>query len=315
VKVTPDPRNRPSTSERAILFVLRLAVGLCAASLIAFDTVAWAMALSPNAATPEPAPPSAVPDTLLGRPLARRSIDVGPPAATLDAWVLEPATQARATIVLLHGIRMDRRSLSHVGAYLVDAGYRVVLLDLRGHGGSSGRFLTYGEVEARDVSQALDAMQRHAGSGEPFGVFGFSYGAAVALETAARDPRVRAVVAVAPFSSLREVVADYRTRYFPVPAFLVPTAWFQSALDDAGRIAAFDPDQAGPAHSISRVAADILLLHGDRDSQVPPRHSESLWRIAGGRAELELVPGRTHDDVLADRRVRERTLAWFAQRL
>jgi pimeloyl-ACP methyl ester carboxylesterase len=216
---------------------------------------------------------------------------------------------------LLHGIRMDRRPLAPVAVGLLDRGFRVLLPDLRGHGASSGRYLTYGEVEARDVSQMLDALAIGSERPEPVGVFGFSYGASVALQVSAQDPRVRAVVAVAAFSTLREVVNDYRAKYLPEPLKFVPPSWFQSALDDAGRIAAFDPDRAGPARSLERSHASVLLLHGDKDTQVPPRHSRALSSLAGGRAELRIVANRAHDDVLGDPRVRDQAVTWFEQRL
>ena len=293
---------------------LRAALGLLTLYLIAFDAVAWAMALAPNAASPSSAIVP-IPDALRGRRLLRHSVEVGPPSARLDLGSLEPEAWVRGNVVLLHGIRMDRRSLAPMAADLVDAGYRVVAPDLRGHGASSGRYLTYGEVEARDLSQLLDALSAERAWREPVGLFGFSYGAAVALEASAIDPRVRAVVAVAPFASLREVVGDYRAKYLPGPLQLLPPSWFQSALDDAAQIAAFDPDTAGPARSIARSNARILLLHGDRDTQIPARHSQALWKMAGARAELSLVPGRTHDDVLADPRVRAQALAFFERRL
>jgi hypothetical protein len=54
-----------------------------------------------------------------------------------------------------------------------------------------------------------------------------SYGAATAIEWAGTDPRITAVVAVAPFASLRAVVPGY--------APLLPGSYVQSAIDVAGR--------------------------------------------------------------------------------
>src|SRR5262249_26780655 len=129
-------------------------------------------------------------------------IPVGPPAATLSVGIENPRLPPRATIFVLHGIRDQKENVRSWAEHLTEAGYRAVLVDSRGHGRSSGEWLTYGVQESRDLSQVLDALAVDG----PVGVMGISYGAATAIEWAAREPRVKAAVAVAPFASLREVV-------------------------------------------------------------------------------------------------------------
>lgn len=239
------------------------------------------------------------------------TIPVGPPAAELAAWIVPSRGAPKATVVLLHGIRMDKRSLSPIALALSDAGYRSVLVDLRGHGESTGRYLTYGSVESRDLSALLDALgdDRRGCTG----VYGFSYGAAVAIELSARDERIGAVVSVAPFASLREVTADYERKYLPATLQVVPDAWFQRAVDAGGELAEFDPDRAAPVRSVTGSSAPLLLIHGTADTQVPLRHSTEIARAAGERAELLEVPGAGHDDMPSDRTgvVRRAAVAWF----
>jgi dipeptidyl aminopeptidase/acylaminoacyl peptidase len=208
---------------------------------------------------------------------------------------------------------MGKESLARVGVALSDAGYRAVLLDLRGHGESSGRYLTYGEVEARDAAAVLDDVGSRSGPLGCVGAYGFSYGASVALELGALDPRVKAVVAVSAFSSLRGVVGDYREKYLPGPLRLLPDAWFDGVIAEAGRIASFDPDASAPLVAVGRSRASMLMIHGTADSQVPERHSRALVGAAEGRAALVSVPGAGHGDMPADATglVRRETLAWF----
>ena len=294
-------------------------MGLLALHLGARDAVASAVALAPNASRPsDPEHLVPIPPGLAERGAYALRTDVGPPSATLVSWVVEPRRGAlNGTVLLLHGVRMDKQSLVPVGVALSDAGYRAVLVDLRGHGESSGRYLTYGAVEARDLSRVLDALGSQAPSAACAGVYGFSYGAAVAIELAARDPRLVAVVAVAPFSSLREVTTDYERKYLPAPLQLIPDAWFQGAIDEGARLAEFDPDRTAPVRAVERTFAYILLIHGTADTQVPPRHSEIVAKAAGDRAELLSIPGATHDDMPVDASgaVRRATVAWFDRRL
>jgi pimeloyl-ACP methyl ester carboxylesterase len=300
--------------ERWLVRAAQAAVAFVLVYLLAADAVAFAMALAPNAVRgSKHAPP---PPALLGRSLRERSVRVGPTPANLAVWVVEPdAGEPRGTVVLLHGIRMDRRSLSGMADALCGAGYRAVLVDLRGHGASSGRYLTYGQDEARDVTQVLDALEADGTRLGALAVFGFSYGAAVSLDVAARDARVKTAIAVSPFASVREVVRDYQANYLRGPLRWLPDSWFQSALDDAGRISSFDPDRAGPENSIAQGSAPLLLIHGDADHQIRLRHSQKLEALAGGRAKLVVIAGATHDSVLSRPLVQRETLAWLRQHL
>jgi dipeptidyl aminopeptidase/acylaminoacyl peptidase len=200
-----------------------------------------------------------------------------------------------------------------MGEVLSDAGYRAVLVDLRGHGESSGRFLTYGQVETKDVSSLLDGLQAHGTRLGCIGAYGFSYGGSVAIELGARDPRISAVVAVAPFSTLRNVIGDYRQKYLPPPLSLIPDAWFQGAIDDAAALAAFDPDRSAPLLAAAQSSASLLLIHGLNDTQVPLRHSQALFGAARGNAGLLTVPGADHATMPSDATgvVRRETVAWF----
>lgn len=288
--------------------LLASALGLEAA---ARWSVALAIALAPNALAAQPAAALSVPAELAQRGALRLETRIGATEATVASWLVEPQRRpARGSVVLLHGVRQDRRSLSALGAAFSDAGYRSILVDLRGHGESSGRYLTYGSAEPEDVSAVLDDVASRGYALGPVGAFGFSYGAAVALDLGARDPRVCAVVAAAPFSSLREVLGDYREKYLPAALNALPESWFESALQDAARLAAFDLESTSPLHWVQRSRARQLLLHGTADTQVPLRHSVALSSVAGPRAELRSIPGAEHYDL--PREVLEReALGWF----
>lgn len=303
---------------------MRRAAGLAGVLLLAVfgvhrvarAEIARAVALAPNAgkraADLERLP---LPPELAARGGFVLETPVRAPEALLTSWVVPAAgVPTQGTVVLLHGVRLDKRSVAPLAPALVDAGFRVVLVDLRGHGESTGKYLTYGSLEARDVIQVLDALGARVPLG-PVGVFGYSYGGAVAVMTGALDPRVRAVVAASPFASLRSVMVDYERKYLPAPLSLVPDAWFQGAVDDAAKLAGFDPDRSTTLALAPRSQEPVLLIHGLADTQVSPNHSRALDAALGGRAELRLLPGETHESILLDRsgRVRAATTAWFGR--
>ena len=139
-------------------------------------------------------------------------VPVGPPDATLSVSVIEPKTDApepKGTILVIHGIYARSLWMMGPAKTLAEAGYRTVLVDLRGHGRSTGEFLTFGIQEAADLSQVIDSLEQRGLIAGKLGVYGISYGATTSIHLAGRDPRVQAVVAVAPFSTMRDEVPQF----------------------------------------------------------------------------------------------------------
>jgi uncharacterized protein len=294
--------------------LLGIGLGALALKLLVQAALTAAIVLAPNAVGASR--PASLPAALSSRGGRALRVGLGPGESALATWIVEARDgAAKGTIVLFHGVRMNKSSLEPIAVSLSDAGYRAVLVDLPGHGESDGQLLSYGAQEAIKAANLLDVLERSVKLG-PVGVYGFSYGAAVAIDWAARDPRIRAVVAVSPFGSLRDVIRDYRSNYLPAFSRFLPDAWFQNAIDDAGWLAGFDPDASAPLRSIVRTAP-TLLIHGDVDTQVPLRHSRRLQQASGGRATLVVVRGATHSAMPMDstHAIRARAIAWFDARL
>jgi alpha-beta hydrolase superfamily lysophospholipase len=257
-----------------------------------------ALVVAPNAGKPAPPPVE-----------GEVRVEVGPPAAVLSLAVVD-APNPRATVFVLHGIRDSKESLRGWGEVLADQGYRAILVDLRGHGRSTGEALTYGVLESADLVQALDSLDRNGLVAGPVGVMGHSYGAATAIQWAGRDPRVRSVIAVAPFASLRAAVPGYTV--LPLPSSFV-----DRVIALAGASAGFDPDEASPVDAIARTSAAVLLIHGRRDARIPSWHSERIFAAGADHAELVLIETAGHESVVGARETRlaDRSAQWFDRHL
>ncbi len=256
------------------------------------------IAISPNHGLAEP-PPRA--DEI--------RVSVGPPAASIAVEVLD-VPSPRGTVFVLHGIRAAKEWVRGWGTLLNAAGLRAIMVDLRGHGHSTGDFMSYGVFEARDLVQVLDALESRGQIAGRVGAMGTSYGAATAITWAGIDPRVAAVVAVAPFASLRDVVPGY----LPLP---LPKSFADGCIARAGRLGGFDPDRASALDAIATGHAPVLLVHGTKDSRIHFSHSERLAAAAPGRCELHLVAGAGHDSIMGDPDGTIRNLApsWFTRHL
>lgn len=222
---------------------------------------------------------------------------MGEPPAALSIWIIDPpaaAGGAPPTVFVLHGIRDRKVHLLGLGRALAADGHRVVLVDLRGHGRSEGDWLSYGVRESIDLVQLLDELTARGWVSGPTGVMGPSYGAATAIQWAGRDSRLAAVVAVAPFTSLRDVVRDYIRHYLPGLGGLIPDRLVDDGLARAGRRAGFEPAEADPLRAIRGARAPVLLIHGRDDRNIPCIHSIRLHAAAPPGSQILLLDGEDH---------------------
>jgi pimeloyl-ACP methyl ester carboxylesterase len=274
-------------------------------------------------------------------------IPVGPPAATLSVWMIDPvptretielvrvnrrleariyreaATQplstqpaaVKGTIFLLHGIEDNKEKGPYVlyREMIARAGYRVIQLDFRGHGRSTGDWMTYGAVESHDMVQVLDALQSMGLIEGRVGVLGVSYGASVGIMWAGIDPRVKAVIALEPYCTLRDAAHDAADWVLGKSRWLFSDSDIQDCVNAAGEIAGFDPDQVSPLRAITQTSAPILLIHSRADELVPYTHSVRLHQAAPGHSRLILVDGQSHFDMWLRSldMIRAASLAWL----
>jgi pimeloyl-ACP methyl ester carboxylesterase len=245
-------------------------------------------------------------------------VRVGPPPAKLLVSLVDPKPAGRppaGTILLLHGAYGRSEYKLNVAKALAEEGYRSVLVDLRGHGRSTGERITYGVQESSDLVQVVDALERRRLLAGRLGVYGFSYGAATAIELAGRDPRVDAVVAVASYSSLRDVARHLVRTRVPGAGLFASERWVERTMDEVGRHGGFDPRAATPIDAIRRTSAMVLLIHGDADRFIPPSHSAQLHRAAPDHSRVSIIEGASHNDLVLDKKGTTASLAvdWFDQ--
>jgi pimeloyl-ACP methyl ester carboxylesterase len=204
------------------------------------------------------------------------------------------ALPAKGTVLLLHGYLQDKRFVTPWAIRLAQEGFRCAVVDLRGHGESSGRHISFGAFEARDISAVIDDLGRRGWDVSRVGLFGISYGASVSLLTAGRDPRVAAVVAFEPFASAERAVPELMRAAFAREARGISDAHFAAAHLKQARVAGFDWSDADIPAALARTQAPVLFLHGEADSWLSPRHSRELIDKAPAGSRLKLVPRDNH---------------------
>jgi pimeloyl-ACP methyl ester carboxylesterase len=223
-----------------------------------------------------------------------------PHVASFNAWWSKAADvtlerkPSRGTVILLHGYLQNRAFLAPWAVALAEQGYRCVVVDLRGHGESTGLHIGFGAFEARDISLVIDDLGRRGWDVSRVGLFGISYGASIALLTAGRDPRIATVVALQPFASADRAIPELLRAAYPRRAEGISDAQFAAAHAKVATLASFDWRAADVPAALARTHAPVLFVHGEADAWLSPAHSRELVAIAPPGSKLSIVPRENH---------------------
>lgn len=206
----------------------------------------------------------------------------------------------RDTVMILPGLGYGRNDCLAAQALFANHGYRAIAVDLRGQGDAGGALRSYGSRECADLTAVIDQLQANDLIAGRLILYGISYGGALALQLAARDARIAAVVAVAPYADLGAVLPSFGRSVYGFWIALCSERFFDRILARAAELGGFEPSAVAPVAAMPRITAPVLLLHGMDDRHVPPEHSQRLLAAAKGPTELCLVPHRDHVELPAD---------------
>jgi uncharacterized protein len=216
----------------------------------------------------------------------------------LTAWYV-PAVrtnpgQASPSILLAHGL-LDRKStVLQLVPSLHDAGYNVMLLDLRGHGDSAKVPTTLGRLEALDVQAGIDWLDGE-GVGEQVGGLGMSLGAAALVNAAGSGTGLDALVLDSLFADWGDT--DFAEDYRLPPEWLVP-------------------DVPDPVDIMPSVQVPVFIIHGTADILTDIHHAYRLYAAASAPKTLWINDsGHAWSAWTYPERYREMVLDFFASSL
>jgi pimeloyl-ACP methyl ester carboxylesterase len=206
---------------------------------------------------------------------------------TNNPWTAAP----RGTVLLLHGYGVGDFALAPWALRLAQEGWRCVLLDLRGHGKSTGRQIYFGVQESRDLSQLLDELARTGKLAPPVHAFGDSYGAALALRWKMEESRVAGVVAISPYASLSNAILNICREY----ADWTPDWMLKAGLKKLPEVLHVEPGELDPGTLLARTPVKALFIAGGIDRVVPLAEMRELTNTAARGSQLLVVPTATHE--------------------
>ena len=205
----------------------------------------------------------------------------------IDVWVIKAKTEkARGTVMAIHDLGASKNAYRSLANLLAEKGFDVVLPDLRAHGRSTGKYVTYGALEKRDLKRVMDVLLADKVVAAPLYVFGTGLGGSVALQYAAVDSRVKGVMALA---ATRDIHTEF-TRFINDIAVLMSPEDRVKTLAAAGKLGKFRIEDASALVAARKLKCPVYLMHGKADLRTPHAESQAVYKALAGPKELELVP-------------------------
>ena len=168
----------------------------------------------------------------------------------------------------------------------------MLLISLRGHGDSTGRFNDIGYSARHDVIAAVDFLER-CRPGKPVIVHGTSLGAAAAVFAAGElGHRVRGFILECPYKDLKTAVRNRLENNLPPLSRWVV---FQGLLVVAPLVLP-DLEKISPVTAAGQIPEDVsvLILAGGKDLRARPEEAKAVYDRVRNHGEFVTFEGADH---------------------
>ena len=195
-------------------------------------------------------------------------------------------------LLLFHGYKGNAlRDFSGMWAIASSAGYNVLLVNQRCHGGSEGHTITFGIKERRDVHSWLLFARERFGESDII-LAGVSMGAATVLMASELElPRaVRGIIADCPYDSPANIIKKVLGKDMGMRMKIVyPLIYLGGIVFGGFRLSA-----ASPVKAVKNSPVPILIIHGLDDNFVPWQMSRNIYEAAPDKITLHSVKDSGH---------------------
>jgi len=224
----------------------------------------------------------------------------------LKGWFL-PSNKSKNTIIVMHGYPTNKADVLPFSMFLLKK-FNVFLFDFRSFGESEGSYTTVGFKEVNDLDGAVKYLKTRKDV-KNIGALGFSLGGSVAIMNKNND--VKAIVAESAYSNLNNMIESmYGNFYFLKYPFVQLTRIYTKIFFG------IDTKDISPKDSIKDINKPVLIIHGEKDSQIPVNEAYIL-NNANKKTELWIVENADHGETygLNKEEYEKRVLEFFEKNL
>jgi hypothetical protein len=184
-----------------------------------------------------------------------------------------PIEGSKKVIILSHGITYTLFGSVKYMKIFRDLGFNIFIYDNRYHGKSGGKNSTFGYYEKFDLKMIVDWIQQKVGPDAIIGTHGESMGAAISIQHAAIDPRIKFIIEDCSFSDLWGQL-KYRLKMdHHLPAF--PFLYLANTMSKV--LTGMDFHSISPKKDVQHIQTPMLFIHGELDDFIPVSMAYELY--------------------------------------
>jgi len=201
-------------------------------------------------------------------------------------------SQNGAVIIMQHGYKSTRKELLNEAEMMYRHGYGILLTTVRAHDHSEGEVITFGMNEVNDLNAWYQYLiTRTDIDQDRIGILGNSFGGMLAIQYAAQNKNIKALVADCAFSSLNDTVSTSVEYFTDLPAFpFAPLIVFW-----AERETGFKTEDIDTTKWIAQISPrPVFLMQGGADVVISADSGQRLYDAAGEPKELWFDPELGH---------------------
>ena len=189
-----------------------------------------------------------------------------------------------AVIMMQHGYKATRKEMLNEAQILHKHGYGVLITTVRAHDYSEGEFISLGVYEMSDMEAWYQYLiSRDDINPNKIGILGNSYGGMLAIQYAAQNENIKAVVANSAFSSMQDTVSTSVKHFTGLPEFpFVPLIVFWAENETEIKMEEIDTTKWIPLIS----PRPVFLMQGGADTVISPSSGQLLYDAANEPKEL-----------------------------
>ena len=208
----------------------------------------------------------------------------------LRAWLSKGGPE-RPAFVIVHGLGDSLESYLDHARPIRQRGSTVLLVDLRGHGGSQEALTTLGGREKADVTAAMEELRRRDLARSGIVLMGHSMGAVAVLLAAADVKDVRGVIVEAPYDTYRNTIAHHAKLLYGLPRW-VPIIPLAIALTEWR--AGFRADDVDAVAAARRIHAPLFAIVDGNDPRMTEEIVRRVYDAHPGPKRIWVAPGVDH---------------------
>lgn len=197
-------------------------------------------------------------------------------------------------VICVPGYRSEAsEEFSGILRYLIDNHSSVLLIDNRTMGSSEGEYITFGYMEANDVSKWENYCINELNINIPIFIYGISMGATTALLSTKYmlGTSVKGIIADAGYNNLKSELIYLCNNLFKVPGNLLVNIFNIYAK----AIGKFDINDVDLNNVLINNTKNIMFFHGDNDKVVKPENTRTNYaKCVKCNKEIQWFEGAGH---------------------